>query len=55
MGAAVALLMGAGDEGVDAFQPVHQAELHQLVERPVDLQRCPEPLVAQKVEYAVGR
>ena len=51
---AVVVRLGAGDEGVEAFQPVHEAALDQRVERPVDLQRRAEPLLAQLVEQRVG-
>jgi hypothetical protein len=46
--------LGAGDEGVEAFQPVHEAALDQRVERPVDLQRRAESILAQLVEQRVG-
>lgn len=46
--------VAACDEGVEAFQPMNQTHTDKLVERPVDLQRRPQPVVAQHVENAVG-
>ena len=54
MRVAVVVRFGAGDEGVEAFQPVHEAGLHQRVERPVDLQRRAKAVLAQLVEQRVG-
>ncbi len=53
---AVAILagMGAGNEGVDAFEPMHDAIFEQLFQRPVDLQRRTKTLVAQLVEDRIG-
>ena len=50
----VVVRLGAGDEGVEALQPVDEAALDQRVERPVDLQRRAESLLAQLVEQRVG-
>lgn len=51
---AVLVRVGAGDEGVDAFQPVHDAEFEQLFERAIDLQRRAKTVIAQLVEDRVG-
>ena len=51
---AVVVRFRAGDEGVEAFQPMHEAALYQRVERTVDLQRRAEAVVAQLVEQRVG-
>ena len=46
--------MGAGDESIDAFQPVNRTCFHQLVECAIYLQGRPEPMVAQFVENGIG-
>ena len=51
----VAIGIGAADEGVERFQPVRQSLLDQLFERPIDLQRRPQPVIAQPVENVIGR
>ena len=51
---AVVVRLGAGDEGIEAFQPVHEAGLHQRVERAIDLQRRAKAMLAQLVEQRVG-
>ena len=38
--------MSASHEGVEAFEPVHDAKLGQLVERAIDLQWRPEAMIA---------
>ncbi len=46
--------MRAGHEGIQAFQPMHQAKFQQLFQRPVDLQRRPKPMISQLVENGIG-
>ena len=45
---------GTGDEGIQAFETMHEAGLDQPVERPIDLQGRAEALVPQEVEQTVG-
>jgi hypothetical protein len=52
--AVVVVRLGAGDEGVEALEPMHEALLHQRFERAIDLQRRAEALVAQLVEQRIG-
>ncbi|RAK25941.1 hypothetical protein C7374_11716 [Falsochrobactrum ovis] len=46
----VLLRMGAGDEGVEAFQPVDQAHVDQLFQRTIDLKWRAKTVLAQLVE-----
>jgi hypothetical protein len=46
--------MAAGDKGIEAFETMHKPELHQLVERAVDLERRAKAVIAQLVENGVG-
>jgi hypothetical protein len=50
----VVLGVGAGDEGVHAFQPMDDAEPAKLVERAIDLQRRAKAVVAQEIEDLIG-
>ena len=56
-GHAVAVVMRfcAGDEGVQAFEPVDETALHQRVEGAVDLQGRAESVVAELIEQAYRR
>ena len=54
MAAATVMRMGAGDEGVQAFEAMNHAELDQLVERAVDLQGGAKAVFAQLVEQRVS-
>src|SRR4051794_26363362 len=47
---AVAMFIGAGNEGIERFQPMRQPALHQLVEGAIDLQWRPQPVGPQLVE-----
>ena len=47
--------IGTANEGVERFQPMRQAALGQLVERPVDLQRRLDAVAAQLIENVIGR
>lgn len=50
----MALRMGAGDKGVQAFQSMNEPEFKQFFQRPVDLKGRPEAVVAELVQYGVG-
>lgn len=52
--AALSLRMGAGDKGVEALKPVYETKLHQLFQRPVNLQRRTKTLIPQLVEDHIG-
>ena len=49
MGFVLAMLGGAGPEGVQAFEPMHQPCLLQLVQRAIDLQWRAKSMIAQLI------
>jgi hypothetical protein len=51
---AIVIHMRAGNKGIDAFEPVNDTAFHQLIERPVDLQGRPEPVIPQAVKDRIG-
>ena len=46
--------MRAGNEGVQAFQPMHHTQLLQFLQRAVDLQRRAKTILAQLVKQGIG-
>ena len=51
---AIAFGMTARHKGIETLQPMHKAELQQLVESPVHLQRCPYAVFTQTIQDCVG-
>src|SRR5690606_16228859 len=49
----VLVRVGAGDEGVEAFQPVDQAHVDQLFQRTIDLKWRAKTVLAQLVEQRI--
>jgi hypothetical protein len=46
--------LGAGDEGIDAFEPVYETGFHQRIEGAIDLQRRAEALLTKLVEQGIA-
>ena len=49
-----ALMVLAGDEGIQAFNPVNGTGLDEFRQRSVDLQWCAKTLLAKRVKNVVG-
>ena len=44
----------AGNEGIQAFQPMGQAEFQQSVQRTIDLNWRAQPIIAQLIQNGIG-
>ncbi len=51
---AVVVRLGAGHEGIQAFEPVDETFLYQRVQRTVDLKRRAKAALAKLVEQRIG-
>ncbi|MCY1554185.1 hypothetical protein D9M68_907390 [compost metagenome] len=50
----MAMLVRTGHKRIERLQPMRQPALHQFVQRPIHLQRRPQPIRPQPVENVIG-